>query len=350
MKSIELTKEEQATSNFNKLIIHPAFKKTIEEIKKLNIQLPPSPTYEQMDFQAYTFPKDGELVSNIENKKRYDLDPKNGQDLLGKGLLISAYDESINKYSALAGVAFLTSHSLIIHHKDDFLSSNLLTFYFYTKSDTYTKNSEVIKHSAEPEVQSKKDYAEDRTNFIVNTVPSNSVLFIDGPLIGGNLNTYTVKLNRELLKKNVIPIFFVKNSAGSLVTDNIKELRGKYNSDMHWSYEFLKPGQRTSFFSYVDKYNKNHAKIFCYFKAFERSPQRIELHLDTFKRFKNRIKELMDLIHYLTLVQGDLRNPQIRPIAIAEKYARATLKINNLERIMRSAGVVPTMNQERFGW
>jgi hypothetical protein len=52
----------------------------------------------------------------------------------------------------------------------------------------------------------------------------------------------------------------------------------------------------------------------------------------------------------LLLVQGDFKNPQIRSISIAEKYARATLKLMNVNQIMKKSGIVPTMNQERFGW
>jgi hypothetical protein len=58
----------------------------------------------------------------------------------------------------------------------------------------------------------------------------------------------------------------------------------------------------------------------------------------------------MDLIYYLILVQGDKSNPQIRTIAIAEKYARATIKLLNVNKLMESAEITPTINQDRFGW
>ena len=60
--------------------------------------------------------------------------------------------------------------------------------------------------------------------------------------------------------------------------------------------------------------------------------------------------EIMDLIYYLLLVQGDLRNPQVRPIAIAEKYARETIHLVDINKLTRDSGLIPTMNQERFGW
>lgn len=58
----------------------------------------------------------------------------------------------------------------------------------------------------------------------------------------------------------------------------------------------------------------------------------------------------MDLVYYLLLVQGDLKNPQIRPIAIAEKYARKTLQLIDINKLTYGSGLIPTMNQDRFGW
>ena len=63
-----------------------------------------------------------------------------------------------------------------------------------------------------------------------------------------------------------------------------------------------------------------------------------------------QIFSLMDLVYFLLLVQGDLKNPQIRSISIAEKYARSTLKLIDINKMMKNSGMMPTMNQERFGW
>jgi hypothetical protein len=348
-----LAELEGRSDNFNRLILHPKFNDTINAINKLNIQIPPFPVAAEMNFENYTYPPiDAKLVSNID--KKFKLDPKKGEQLVNSKIPIFAYDESINKFSGLQGTAFLVSHSLVMHGKDDYLSSNLLTFNFYTRSEEYTKKSSFIRHSENPEIDSKEDYVKDRTDFIINSLPSNpsinSVVFIDGPLIGGNVSSYTTRLNKELLKKECIPIFFVKNSASNLLTDKTERLKGKYNSDMHWAYMTLKSGERTDFHEYRDKKNPNNAKLFCYLKAYATSPQRIEFHVETFKKYINKVPDLMDLVYYLILVQGDQKNPQIRPIAIAEKYARATLKLINLDRLMKQLGIASTMNQERFGW
>ena len=334
----------------NKLVLHHSFYKTVVEINKLKIQLPIHPTYEELDFQLYAFPLDGDLVTKVEEMKNYKLNKKKGESLAQNNAIFVAYDESVNKFSALEGTAFLTSHSLVIHYNKEYIPTNFLTFYFYTRSKTYTSHSKYIKYSLDPEVDSKRDYVTDRTKFIIDNAPKNSIMFIDGPLIGGQISDYTINLNNELLKKNIVPVFFVKNSNSNLITENIKGLVDKFNSDMHWAYNILKPGERTNFFKYVDKQNPNNAKIFCYLKSFDKSPQRIEFHISTYQKYQDIISDIINLIYYLLLVQGDLNNPQIRSIAIAEKYARDTIRLMDLTKIMKKSGIIPTMNQERFAW
>lgn len=337
--------------NFNKLFFHPLFKDTIAEINRLNIQLPPNPSDLEMDFHLDTSSQNGEVVSKVEDIKSYKLSDKNGAKLAQSKRTLCAYDESINSYLGLEGTAYLISHSLIVHYKEEYLPLNYLTFYFYTRAEIYSKESNVIKYSTNIEVDSKKDYVNDRNQFIIENTPSNSIIFIDGPLFGGDVNFQAFQLNEKLLEKNVIPLFFVKNSYSSMATDHIEELKGKYNSDLHWAYNFLRRGERTNLFKYTDQDNEiNYSKLFFYIKVFDRSPQRVEFHTKTFEKYRNEIPEIFDLIYYLLLVQGDLKNPQIRTISIAEKYARATLKLINVNQIMKKSGIVPTMNQERFGW
>jgi len=103
-------------------------------------------------------------------------------------------------------------------------------------------------------------------------------------------------------------------------------------------------------FKYTDDINPNLTKIFCYLKAFDASPHRLELDIDTYRKYVDNIDDVLGLAYYLLLAQGDLRNPQIRSIAIAEKYARETLRLINFTEMMRELGIMPTMNQERFAW
>ena len=333
----------------SRLLFHPTFKETLSELKKRKITLPRYPTDEELGFSEYGYPHDGELITDVEEFGKRELDARRGEEVC-KSVMICAYDESINKFEGLEGTAYLTSHSMVIHGEDDFIPVDLLTFYFYTRSLLLSRNSKYIKHSKEPEVDSKRDYILDRKKLLSNNVPENSILFIDGPLVGRQMTKQTRDLNAQLVKREVAPIFFVKNSNSNLVTENTKQLKSQYNSDMHWSYSYLKKGERTNLFKYADKTNPDFSKIFCYFKAFDVSPQRIEIDINTFREFRQNINDLLDLSYYLMLAQGDLKNPQIRSIAIAEKYARATLKLINLPQIMQELGITPTMNQERFAW
>jgi len=288
-------------------------------------------------------------MSKAGDIKKIKLDPHKGEEMC-KSTSICAYDESVNKFQGLEGTAYLTSHSLILHGERDFIPVNLLTFYFYTRSKLLSQNSKFVKYSEDPETDSKRDYVVDRQSLLVNNAPENSFALIDGPLIGGQMSKYTIDLNDLLLKKGVIPIFFVKNSNSNLVTDRLEELKGKYNSDMHWAYRYLREGERTDFFPYEDAHNPRFAKMFCYLKAFDVSPSRIEIDVKTYTKHQEKIATLFDLIYYLLLAQGEPRNPQVRSIAIAEKYARSTLDLINFVHTMKALGIIPTVNQERFAW
>lgn len=336
-------------SILNKLILHSSFNDTIAEINRINILLPPIPINYQMELQNYLFPPNGELVTIIEEISKVKLNPEEDKITMGDQPIV-AYDESINKFSCLEGTAFFTSHSIVLVGNNDFIPVNLLTLYFYTRSKEIKEKSEFIKYSNDPEMDSKKDYIKDKINFLANSVPKKSIIFIDGPLIGGDVYTFMIHAIEKFLRKDIIPIFFVKNSSSNLVTDNTCELKNKFNSDMHWAYKFLSPGHRTNFFRYADRKNPKNAKIFCYLKAFDLSPQRVEVHVGTFEKYKDIMPSIMDLVYYLLLVQGNLKNPQVRPIAIAEKYARDTLKLIDFNKMMKAAGIKPTMNQERFAW
>jgi hypothetical protein len=152
-----------------------------------------------------------------------------------------------------------------------------------------------------------------------------------------------------MIDHDLIPIFLVKNSSSNLITDHVEKFKNKFNSDMHWSYLLLKNGERTCFVKYWDDNSKN-GKIFCYIKPHDLSPQRVEFHHSTFEKYgSSLLNNVMDLIYYLILVQGDEKNPQARPIAIAEKFARESLKMFNLDLLMKKIGFISTINQDRFG-
>jgi len=337
---------EEKPKILNKLVFHPDFRKVAEEINKSNIRLPP-PVSQDLSFDNLLSNKNTKVTSGVEKEGKFKLDPKKGSEVMSSRIGVVAYDESINKFLTLEGAAYLISHSLTVVSEKDYLPSNFVTFNFYTKSKIITKDSKFIKYSEDPEKDSNKDYHQDRTEFIVNNVPENSIILIDGPLIGEQATAYTLKLNQMLLKKGVLPIFFVKNSNSDLVIENIAELKGKYNSDLHWAHEVLKVGERTCLFRYTDLKNSSNTKLFCYIKAFGKGAQRVELHPDTYEKFKGEIPAMMNMVYYLMIAQGDPFNPQVRPIAIAEKYARETIKIVNFSKLMNQLNITPTMNQAR---
>ena len=188
-------------------------------------------------------------------------------------------------------------------------------------------------------------------NFLSEYCVDGSILLIDGPLIAGDGYTTFIQYVDDFCRRDILSIFFVKNSNSNMVIDNNRELSPKYNSDMHWSGDILKPGQRTSFFQYVDIHNPNNSKVFCYLKFYDNvSPVRVEFPTKVFQKYRNLASKMIDLAYYLLLVQGDKKNPQLRPIAVAEKYARETIKVIDVNREMRRAGgLTKTMNEGRWG-
>ena len=77
------------------------------------------------------------------------------------------------------------------------------------------------------------------------------------------------------------------------------------------------------------------------------SAQRIEMHPSTYHYLNNEVEKILNMIIYLMFENGDKRNPQVRPIAIAEKYARETRKYSNVQKLMKESGLIPTMNEGR---
>lgn len=338
----------------NRFILHPQFNNRIQGIKN-DIKLPLEASTILINNDD-SLQKDGNL-SIIGEMGKKSLNALNGRNYF-KSLNFLAYDESIDKFQALEGSGYVTCHSIVLLENDDYIASNCLSFAFYTRSkklleknNTFKKVDSTLMSEEQSEEFAEsaynRDYAIERTKFILNNCPDNSILLIDGPLIGKQMSDYTVKLNNKLLEKSIIPIFIVKNSQSNLVTDNIQSLKGTYNSDMHWAYNYLSNGERTNFFIYQDSRNKNFSKVFCYIKPFDVSPQRIEIHPLTYEGREEIIENLMDSLYYFYLSQGDLKNPQVRPVAIAEIFARETKKMYNINKLLKESKIQPTMNQAR---
>jgi hypothetical protein len=331
----------------NRLILQDDFRGRIEEVRKVNVTLTQKPT--QSDVEIVDIVSKNGVINVVEPIGKYDLNPKQGNEL-SKVVAFGGYDESKYKFLTLEGTAHVTTHSIVTYAGRELYPVNKITFYFYTRSNKLINLSKFIKYSEDPESDSNRDYAEDRSEFIETYALDNTILFIDGQMIGGNITSYTIKMVDYLHKKNVIPIFIVKNSNSNLVVDNIPSLRNEYNSDLHWSFQYLKQGQRSNLFQYTDSNNSENTKLFCYIKPFNSvTTQRIEFHPNSYKLYKDLLGEIFDLIYYLMIVHGDRSNPQIRPIAVAEKYARETIHLLNTDTLLRTSSLIQTMDQTRFG-
>lgn len=330
----------------NRLILQKDYQQRIADLKKIRPTIISKPTEEAL---AFDFSDSYGTIDFLEPLGSCKLDATLGEKYI-KQCIVSGYDESKLKYSALEGVAYLTTHSIVTLSENDYLPANYLTFYFYTKIKSGVDQSSFVKFTDDIIASSNLDYLLDR-NFLIDTYSvDNSIIFIDGPFIGGNSTSYSLKLIASLHEKNIIPVFFIKNSESDLIINTSDNLKRRFNSDLHWAYSTLQAGERSNFFKYTDSYNALNTKVFCYIKTFKRtSPIRIEMHSLTHELAQSKITNIMNLIYYLMIANGQLSNIQIRPIAIAEQYARELLKVSNIYEIVSSSVFIPTMNQVRFG-
>jgi len=334
--------------NLNKVLLQDGFHDRLNEVRKINPRVIQNPSVVEINIPFIT--KGGNLfLKRVDEDIAHTLNAEKGCSL-AKQINFGGYDESKLRFLTLEGEAHVTTHAMDYFLDEEIVPICTITFYFYSRSKKITDTSKFIKFTEDISSESNLDYVTDRNQLIENFSLENAILFIDGPLIGGNISHYNIELVEKLHKKNIFPVFVVKNSDSNLIVDNMKELSYEYNSDLHWAYKTLKEGQRTSLFMYSDKYNNRFSKIFCYIKPFNYiTPQRIEFHQSTFVFYKEFIPDLFDLIYYLLLLHGDKKNPQMRPIAIAEKYAREVMRTFDIEILLKSSSLIQTLDQTRFG-
>ena len=287
-------------------------------------------------------------MSCIEDpNKSYQVIPNPGK--LMNEWNIYAYDESVQKYNALEGELMFCSAATI--KIEDVYNFNLSVLpYFLTGIKKFASSiSDGIRFAENIGAERNLIMVTAKIDSIKDSIEPHSIVLIDGPLIGGNSSEYMEKMDDFLRKKDCIPLYFVKNSVSRLVIDANKNLANQFNSDFHWTACKLKSGNRSAFFKYTDKYNKRNTKVFTYLKALFGFPERVEMHTETYKKYQSIIPDLMSLIAYFYILQGDRSNPQVRPIAIAEKYAREGIRVLNIPALLSKIGFRPTINQVRFG-
>jgi len=343
-----LNVDQEKIEQLNRVVVQDQFHEKLEAIRKINLNLRQTPTITDRG-NPPEYVSSHAALFQIEPDSFYECDPKNGMEYANK-ILFSGYDESKAQFLALEGEAQLTTHVVTQIFSDEIIPSCKISFYFYSKSKLLQQQSKYVRYSEDISSDSNMDYIIDRNEVLSSTVMEDSIIFIDGPLIGGNISYYNLELVKKLHQKNILPVFIVKNSNSNLVVDYSPDLSGKYNSDLHWAYSILKPGQRSALFRYTDQINPLNSKIFCYIKPFNRvTTQRIEVSVPTYTIYEPEISQIFDLVYYLILDHGSEMNPQIRPIALSENYARDILKLIDFERLLKSSSLVPVMDETRFG-
>ena len=321
----------------------------IHDLQKLNVN-----SESKFDFSNYQ--PDEKLMSRkitkIETEIKFDLNAQNGQNFF-KQQTVGGYDESFLTFESLEGQARAISHSYVFGKDGNYIPANFLTFNIYTKSRLILKdnleNSTIKFTKGKISDEISKDYMKERAHFLNKIVPNNSYLFIDGPLFSGAQTAANFNLIDDLIQKGIIPIFLKKGCNSDIIVSEFNWAED-YNSDIHWANTILKKvPQRTCFFKYESDDVVKRSKIFCYLKVYKQSsPVRVEIDTKVFNVIKDEINNIMNLITYLYYVDGRLKSPQVRHIAIAEQYARETLKVTNIYKRINDYGLTPTQNQVRF--
>ena len=261
--------------------------------------------------------------------------------------ILSAYDESILELNSLEGKVRCIAHSTVLQNKNEYIPAAYVTLKFYTKSNLISANSTefsdiIISNDVNSEMV--KEYVKERDFFLSKAAPSNSLMFIDGPMFSGAATSGNFILIDQLLSKKCRPIFFVKNSESTILTERF-EFAKNYNSDLHWAFSELKPMEVSQVFAYTSK--EGRSKAMCFMKIHKKkSPVRIEFPL---KEFEENYygDEIFDLIYYQYLANGSSNNTQPRIIQIAEIYAREILKSTNIYKEIEKMGLTKSMNEER---
>ena len=327
-----------------RVIFSENYKATINSIKLINN----SYSNKASIVKSYSDTIDLSMDSEIRILKKHDKKVKFSQVNLKPTEILSAYDESILELNSLEGKVRCIAHSAVIQNKTEYLPAAYVTLKFFTKSDLITGKatefSDIIR-SDDIGKELSKEYIKEREFFLSKAAPNNSIIFIDGSMFSGAATSGNFILIKHLLDKNCLPIFFVKNSESTIITEKFPFANG-YNSDLHWAFVSLKQGEVSPVFAYTSK--EGRSKAMCFMKVFNgRSPVRIEFPLKEFEEGRYG-EDVFDMIYYQFLANGSSTNLQPRIIQISEIYAREVLKSTNLYSEIERMGLTKSMNEERW--
>lgn len=326
-----------------RIIFSDNYKHTIDKIKLINRSLNSSVSITKSLNEDINLNVD----SDIRVLENYNIISKINSNNLNQPFLLAAYDESILELNTLEGKVRCISHCSLIQNEEKYIPAAYVTLKFYTKSSRITgKSTEFSDFILTDDVTlaQTKEYVQEREYFLSQAAPENSYIFIDGPMFSGAATSGNFQLIEKLMTKNCMPIFFVKNSDSTIITERFQFAKG-YNSDLHWAYSTLNAGEISQIFAYTSKEGRQ--KAMCFMKIYEKkSPVRIEFPLQLFESNVYG-SEVFDMIYYQYLANGSQNNIQTRIIQVTEMYAREVLKSTNLYNEIDRMGLIKTMNEER---
>lgn len=326
-----------------RVIFSENYQSTIDSIKLINKSVNSRAAIIKSSSETIDLSRD----SDIRIIKGYEKPTLIAHKNLKQAEVLCAYDESILELNSLEGKVRCTVHNSVIQNKEEYIPAAYVTLKFYTKSSLVsgkaTEFSDIIR-TDNLAADLANEYVKERAYFLSKAAPDNSLIFIDGSMFSGASTSGNFLLIDYLLSKNCRPVFFVKNSESTIITERFNFAKG-YNSDLHWAYVNLNPGNISPVFAYTSKEGRN--KAMCFMKVFDnRSPVRIEFPLKPFEEGCYG-DEVFDLIYYQYLANGSQNNMQPRIIQVSELYAREILKSTNLYIEIERMGLTKSMNEER---
>ena len=326
-----------------RIIFSDNYQSTIDSIKFISDTIGNKATIIKSNKDSVDISNDSDIriISGYEKISKI-----NNQNLFPSKIL-AAYDESILELNSLEGKIRCVAHSAIIQNEIEYIPAAYVTLKFFTKSNLVsakaTEFSDIIQcNDLTNEIT--KEYVKEREYFLSKASPVDSLIFIDGSMFSGASTSGNFILIEQLLDKNCRPIFFVKNSESTIISERFEFAKG-YNSDLHWAYVNLEPGEISPVFAYTSK--EGRSKAMCFMKIYDkRSPVRIEFPLKAFEEGWYG-DDVFDLIFYQFLANGSSNNMQPRIIQVSEMYAREILKSTNLYKEIERMGLTKSMNEER---
>ena len=326
-----------------RVVFSENYQNTIDSIKLINKSYSEKISITKNNIESI----DSSIDSRVRIIKGYENITKINHENLKPAEILTAYDESILELNSLEGKVRCTTHCVVIQNNNEYIPAAYVTLKFFSKAKILSSNSSnfsdvIITDDIPSEIT--KEYVKERKYFLSEASPNNSIFFIDGSMFSGASTSGNFLMIDDLLSKNCRPIFFVKNSESTILTERF-EFAKDYNSDLHWAFSELKPMEVSQVFAYTSK--EGRSKAMCFMKIHKKkSPVRIEFPL---KEFEENYygDEIFDLIYYQYLANGSSNNTQPRIIQIAEIYAREILKSTNIYKEIEKMGLTKSMNEER---